>query len=74
MALIRYAQPGLHGDKEPEPNLSYEYIPKERYTSKEFMKLEWDHIWTKIWLREVYPKTLKKQMITSPLKLEIIQF
>ena len=46
MALIRYAQPGLHGDKEPEPNLSYEYIPKERYTSKEFMKLEWDHIWT----------------------------
>ena len=45
MALIRYAQPGLHGDKEPEPNLSYEYIPKERYTSKEFMKLEWDHIW-----------------------------
>ncbi|GIS55125.1 hypothetical protein Ct9H90mP29_21670 [bacterium] len=30
MALIRYAQPGLHGDKEPEPNLSYEYIPKER--------------------------------------------
>ena len=44
MALIRYAQPGLHGDKEPEPNLSYEYIPKERYTSKEFMKLECDHI------------------------------
>ena len=39
MALIRYAQPGLHGDKEPEPNLSYEYIPKERYTSKEFMKI-----------------------------------
>ena len=34
MALIRYAQPGLHGDKEPEPNLSYEYIPKERYTSE----------------------------------------
>ena len=51
MALIRYAQPGLHGDKAPEPNLNYEIIPKERYTSKEFMKLEWDHIWTKTWLR-----------------------
>ena len=33
MALIRYAQPGLHGDKEPEPNLSYEIIPKERYSN-----------------------------------------
>ena len=29
MALIRYAQRGLHGDKEPEPNLSYEYILKK---------------------------------------------
>ena len=60
MALIRYAQPGLHGDKEPEPNLSYEYIPKERYTSKEFMKLEWDHIWTKIWLRGGLSQDLKE--------------
>ena len=60
MALIRYAQPGLNGDKEPEPNLSYEYIPKERYTSKEFMKLEWDHIWTKIWLRGGLSQDLKE--------------
>ena len=24
---------------------------RDRYTTKEFMKLEWDHIWTKVWLR-----------------------
>ena len=51
MALTRYAKPGTLGDKAPEPNLNYDRIPKERYTSKEFMKLEWDHIWTKVWLR-----------------------
>ena len=45
------AKPGTLGDKAPEPNLNYDRIPKERYTSKEFMKLEWDHIWTKVWLR-----------------------
>ena len=44
MALTRYAEPGSLGDKAPEPNLDYSRIPKERYTSKEFMKLEWDHI------------------------------
>ena len=60
MALIRYAQPGLHGDKEPEPNLSYEYIPKERYTSKEFMQLEWEHIWTKTWLRGGLSQDIKE--------------
>ena len=60
MALIRYAQPGLHGDKEPEPNLSYELIPKERYTSEEFMKLEWDHVWTKVWLRGGLSQDLKR--------------
>ena len=47
MALTRYTKPGTLGDKAPEPNLNYDRIPKERYTSKEFMKLEWDHIWTK---------------------------
>ncbi len=24
-------------------------IPKERYFSKEFMDLEWEHLWKKIW-------------------------
>lgn len=25
-------------------------VPKERYTSKEFMQLEWQHVWTRTWL------------------------
>jgi phenylpropionate dioxygenase-like ring-hydroxylating dioxygenase large terminal subunit len=36
--------------KAPEPNMGGEYIPKERYTSPEFMKLEWERMWTKVWL------------------------
>lgn len=60
MALTRYAEPGSLGDKAPEPNLDYSRIPKERYTSKEFMKLEWDHIWTKIWLRGGLSQDLKE--------------
>ena len=36
--------------KEPDPDLGYDFIPKERYTSKEFMELEWERLWTKVWL------------------------
>ncbi len=25
-------------------------IPKDRYTSPDFARLEWDHMWTKVWL------------------------
>jgi phenylpropionate dioxygenase-like ring-hydroxylating dioxygenase large terminal subunit len=31
-------------------NIEYVPIPKERYTSPEFAQLEWDHMWTKVWL------------------------
>ncbi|MGC6476363.1 MAG: aromatic ring-hydroxylating oxygenase subunit alpha [Parvibaculales bacterium] len=34
----------------PKPNLDTNLIPKERYTSKEFMQLEWEKVWTKVWL------------------------
>ncbi|MCG8588580.1 MAG: Rieske 2Fe-2S domain-containing protein [Proteobacteria bacterium] len=37
-------------EKAPEPELGQETIPKERYTSTEFMQLEWDRMWTKVWL------------------------
>ena len=36
-------------EKAPEPDLGSELIAKERYTSPEFMKLEWDRMWTKVW-------------------------
>jgi len=36
--------------KEPDPDLGHELIRKERYTSTEFMQVEWERIWTKVWL------------------------
>jgi phenylpropionate dioxygenase-like ring-hydroxylating dioxygenase large terminal subunit len=36
--------------KEPDPDLGHDLIRKERYTSNEFMQLEWERIWTKVWL------------------------
>ncbi len=35
--------------KEPEPDLGTDIIPKERYTGEAFRQLEWDHLWTKVW-------------------------
>lgn len=37
-------------ERQPAPDLPYEPIPKERYTSKEFAQREWDSMWTKVWL------------------------
>ena len=33
-----------------DPDLGHARIRKERYTSAEFMRLEWERIWTKVWL------------------------
>ncbi|WP_136162169.1 aromatic ring-hydroxylating oxygenase subunit alpha [Sphingomonas flavalba] len=41
---------GTPAQKEEEPDLGHEMIPAARYTSEEFMKLEWEHIWSKVWL------------------------
>ena len=37
-------------EKQPEPALEYVPIPKERYTSPEFARLEWERMWTRVWL------------------------
>ena len=42
--------PGTPTSKAPDPGLGHEPIPQERYTSAEFMRLEWDRMWTKVWL------------------------
>jgi len=42
--------PGSPGEKSPEPDLGDALIPVERYTSPEFMQLEWDRVWTRTWL------------------------
>ena len=45
--------------KEPDPDLGYDFIPKERYTSKEFMELEWERLLTKVWLMGTWEGDLK---------------
>lgn len=37
-------------DKQPEPELGTELIPKERYTSSTFAEREWEGMWKKVWL------------------------
>jgi len=44
------ASPETPAEKAPDPELGHELIRKERYTSTEFMKLEWERIWSKVWL------------------------
>ena len=36
--------------KEEDPDLGHAIIPAGRYTSEAFMKLEWERMWTKVWL------------------------
>ena len=36
-------------EKAPEPSMGTQLIPKERYTSKEYMELEWERMWTRVW-------------------------
>ncbi len=42
--------PETPAEKAPDPELGHAMISKERYTSPEFMKLEWEKIWSKVWL------------------------
>jgi phenylpropionate dioxygenase-like ring-hydroxylating dioxygenase large terminal subunit len=41
---------GTPVDKEPDPQLGHDPIDPRRYTSLEFMQLEWQRMWTKVWL------------------------
>jgi phenylpropionate dioxygenase-like ring-hydroxylating dioxygenase large terminal subunit len=36
-------------EKYPEPDLGTAVIPKDRYTSPEFARLEWERMWTRTW-------------------------
>ena len=35
---------GTPAGKVPDPDLGLEMIPKERYTTRDFMQRDWDHI------------------------------
>lgn len=41
---------GTPAGKAADPELGTAIIPADRYFSHEFMQLEWDHIWSKVWL------------------------
>jgi phenylpropionate dioxygenase-like ring-hydroxylating dioxygenase large terminal subunit len=51
---VRRVQPGESPatpvEKAPDPGLGTAVIDQRRYTSREFMKLEWEKMWTKVWL------------------------
>ena len=42
--------PGTPHTKEPDPDFGNGVIDQRRYTSPEFMTLEWERLWTKVWL------------------------
>jgi hypothetical protein len=37
-------------ERAPDPGLAWAPIPKERYTSRDFARREWDAMWTRVWL------------------------
>ena len=37
-------------EKAPDPELGVEVIDQRRYTSPEFMQLEWERMWSRVWL------------------------
>ncbi len=41
---------GTPAQKAEDPDLGTALIPADRYYSTEFMALEWEHIWSKVWL------------------------
>src|SRR5258708_32743975 len=42
--------PGTPHEKAQDPDLATTVIDQRRYTSREFMRLEWERLWTKVWL------------------------
>ena len=36
--------------KAPDPDLGHSIIRKERYISPDFLRLEWERMWTRVWL------------------------
>ena len=43
-------RPGTPHEKAPDPDFGSGVIDQSRYTSTEFMRLEWERMWTKVWL------------------------
>lgn len=50
MATKLKEAPRTPTEKASEPALGRALLPKERYLSEDFMRLEWERMWTKVWL------------------------
>ncbi|MFM8353380.1 MAG: aromatic ring-hydroxylating oxygenase subunit alpha, partial [Gammaproteobacteria bacterium] len=46
-------------EKAIDPDLGYDLIPAERYTSTAFMAREWDRLWTRAWLMGAWEGDLR---------------
>lgn len=42
--------PHTPAEKAVDPEFAYDVIDQRRYTSQEFMRLEWERMWSKVWL------------------------
>ncbi|MBI1392354.1 MAG: Rieske 2Fe-2S domain-containing protein [Alphaproteobacteria bacterium] len=49
-ATERRGPAGTPVEPAPRPNFPNDLIPKQRYTSREYMTREWEAMWTKVWL------------------------
>lgn len=49
MSTVRQMR-GIDRTKAPEPQLGSNPISGDRYRSKEFAELEWENMWTRVWL------------------------
>jgi len=45
-----HESPGTPVEKAPDPQIPEEVIDQRRYFSHEFMRLEWERMWTRVWL------------------------
>ncbi|MBI1181176.1 MAG: Rieske 2Fe-2S domain-containing protein [Alphaproteobacteria bacterium] len=51
VAIVRVKESiGTPVEKSVEPAMGNDIIPHDRYISKDFMKLEWERMWSKVWL------------------------
>lgn len=61
--IERFADPSTSKtppEKAPNPDLGYDFIPGERYTSAEFKAEEWERIWKKVWLMGCHESEIPK--------------
>jgi len=66
MSAPRPASPGPHRpagsrtplERAPRPDLGHDPIPAERYLSPEFARLEWERMWTRVWLLAGFERDL----------------